>query len=110
MSIADGFFAADIRVGTIVEAAPFPEARKPALKLTIDFGPEIGLKRSSAQITVYYQPADLIGRQVIAVMNLGVKRIAGFTSEVLVLGVMDTPTTVNLLMPDRPAQNGARIA
>lgn len=110
MTIADGFYATEIRVGTVVEAQPFPEARKPAIKLAIDFGPAIGKKWSSAQITTYYQPEMLIGRQVIAVMNLGIKRIAGFTSEVLVLGVMETPTTVNLLTPDRPAPNGARVA
>ena len=110
MSIADGFFAVDIRVGTIVEALPFPEAQKPAIKLAIDFGPEIGVKRSSAQITTYYHPEALVGRQIIAVMNLGAKRIAGFVSEVLILGVMDTPTAVNLLIPDRPAKNGTRIA
>ena len=110
MSIADGFFATDIRVGTVVEAHPFPEARKPAIKLKIDFGPEIGFKWTSAQITTYYTPDVLVGRQVVAVMNLGTKRIAGFTSEVLVLGAMDTPTAVNLLHPDRPAPNGAKIA
>lgn len=109
MTIADGFFATEIRVGTIVEALPFPEARKPAIKVAIDFGPEIGKKWSSAQITTYYAPETLVGRQVIAAMNLGPKRIAGFTSEVLVLGVMESPTVVNLLMPDRPAPNGARI-
>lgn len=110
MSIADGFFATDIRVGTIVEASPFPEARKPAIRLTIDFGPEIGRKRSSAQITTYYEPATLVGRQVIAAMNLGPKRIAGYTSEVLVLGVMESPTDVVLLSPDRAVPNGSRIA
>jgi tRNA-binding protein len=110
MTIADGFFATDIRVGTIVEAQAFPEARKPAIKLAIDFGPEIGTKWSSAQITAYYRPETLVGRQVIAVMNLGSKRIAGFTSEVLVLGAMESPDIVNLLAPDRPAPNGARIA
>jgi tRNA-binding protein len=110
MSIADGFFATDIRVGTVVEALPFPEARKPAIKLRIDFGTEIGFKWTSAQITTYYTPEALVGRQVVAVMNLGPKRIAGFTSEVLVLGAMDTPTAVNLLHPDRPAANGTRIA
>jgi tRNA-binding protein len=110
MTIAEGFFATDIRVGTIVEAAPFAEARKPSIKLTIDFGPEIGLKRSSAQITTYYAPETLVGRQIVAAMNLGTKRIAGFTSEVLVLGAMETPTQVILLAPDRPAPNGSRIA
>jgi tRNA-binding protein len=110
MSIADGFFATDIRVGTVVEALPFPEARKPAIKLKIDFGPEIGLKWSSAQITTYYTPDTLVGRQVVAAMNLGPKRIAGFTSEVLVLGAMETPTQVILLVPDPAAPNGSRIA
>lgn len=110
MSIADGFFATDIRVGTVLEALAFPEARKPAIKLKIDFGPEIGIKWTSAQITTYYTPETVVGRQVVAVMNLGPKRIAGFTSEVLVLGAMENPTTVNLLHPDRPAPNGSRIA
>ena len=110
MTIADGFFATDIRVGTIVGALPFPEARKPAIKVEIDFGPEIGRKWSSAQLTTYYAPETLVGRQIIAAMNLGTKRIAGFTSEVLVLGVMESPTIVILLAPDRPAPNGARIA
>jgi tRNA-binding protein len=110
MSIADGFFATDIRVGTVLEAHPFPEARKPAIKLKIDFGPEIGIKWSSAQITTYYTPETMVGRQVIAAMNLGTKRIAGFTSEVLVLGAMETPTQVILLRPDPLAPNGSRIA
>lgn len=110
MSIAEGFFATDIRVGTVVETHPFPEARKPSIKLAIDFGPEFGIKWSSAQITTYYAPETLVGRQVIAAMNLGTKRIAGFTSEVLVLGAMETPTKVILLAPERPAPNGARIA
>lgn len=110
MTIADGFFATEIRVGTIVEALPFPEARKPSIRVAIDFGPDIGRKWSSAQITTYYTPGELVGRQVIAAMNLGPKRIAGFVSEVLVLGVMETPTDVILLAPDRPAPNGARIA
>ena len=110
MTIADGFFATEIRVGTIVEASEFPEARKASIKLAIDFGVEIGRKVSSAQITTYYRPETLVGRQVIAAMNLGSKRIAGFTSEVLVLGVMESPTVVILLSPDRQAPNGARIA
>ncbi len=110
MGIAEGFFATDIRVGTVTEAHPFPEARKPAIKLAIDFGAEIGIKWSSAQITTYYTPETLVGRQVIAAMNLGAKRIAGFTSEVLVLGGMETPTQVILLELERPAPNGTRIA
>jgi len=110
MTIAEGFFATDIRVGTVIEAHPFPEARKPAIKLAIDFGPEIGIKWTSAQITTYYTPESMVGRQVVAVMNLGNKRIAGFTSEVLVLGAMETPTQVILLKPDPAAPNGSRIA
>jgi tRNA-binding protein len=110
MSVAEGFFATEIRVGTVVEATHFAEARKPSIKLAIDFGPDIGIKWSSAQITTYYAPESLIGRQVIAAMNLGTKRIAGFTSEVLVLGAMETTTQVILLAPERPAPNGARIA
>ena len=110
MSIADGFFATDIRVGTVLEAHPFPEARKPSIKLKIDFGAEIGIRWSSAQITTYYTPETMVGRQVVAAMNLGTKRIAGFTSEVLVLGAMETPTQVTLLRPDPPAPNGSRIA
>ena len=106
----DDFFAIDIRVGTVLEAAAFPEARKPAIKLTIDFGPEIGLKRSSAQLTVHYTPESLIGRQIIAVMNIGTRRIAGFTSEVLVLGAMPSPTEVILLGADQRVENGTRIA
>lgn len=109
MTIADGFFATDIRVGTVLEAHAFPEARKPSIKLKIDFGPEIGIKWSSAQITTYYADT-LVGRQVVAVMNLGTKRIAGFTSEVLVLGAMETPTQVILLEVERPVPNGSRIA
>lgn len=110
MTIADGFFATDIRVGTIVEALPFPEARKPSIRVRIDFGPEVGIKWSSAQLTTYYAPEALVGRQVVAAMNLGTKRIAGFTSEVLVLGAMETPTQVVLLALDRPVPNGTRIA
>ncbi|MBL0270564.1 MAG: tRNA-binding protein [Chitinophagaceae bacterium] len=99
----------EIRVGTILEAQPFPKARKPALKLLIDFGPIIGTKRSSAQITVHYQAADLIGRQVIAVVNFPPKQIADFISECLVLGVYDESNAVILLKPDLPVLNGQKI-
>src|SRR6476660_2946511 len=109
MPSADDFFAIDMRVGTVVEAANFPEARKPSLRLTIDFGPELGVRRSSAQVTVHYRPEELIGRQVVAVVNIGTRRIAGFTSEVLVLGAMPTATEVVLLAVDRPVANGTRI-
>lgn len=109
MPSAEDFFAIDVRVGTVVEAASFPEARKPSLRLAIDFGPELGLRRSSAQLTVHYRPEELIGRQVVAVVNIGTRRIAGFTSEVLVLGAMPTETEVVLLGVDRPVANGTRI-
>ena len=109
MPSADDFFAIDVRVGTVIEAASFPEARKPSLRLAIDFGPELGLRRSSAQLTVHYRPEELIGRQVVAVVNIGTRRIAGFTSEVLVLGAMPTETEVVLLAVDRPVADGTRI-
>jgi len=103
------FASIDMRVGTVLTAEPFPEARKPSFKLTIDFGPEIGVKRSSAQLTMHYQPGDLVGRQVIAAVNLGTRRIATFDSEVLVLGAMPSAMEVVLLVPERPVPNGARI-
>ena len=103
------FASIDMRVGTVLTAEPFPEARKPSIKLTIDFGPEIGVKRSSAQLTVHYTPGDLVGRQVIAAVNLGTRRIATFDSEVLVIGAMPSATEVVLLEPERPVPNGARI-
>lgn len=103
------FASIDIRIGTVLTATPFPEARKPSLKLTIDFGPELGIKRSSAQLTVHYTPDQLIGRQVIAAVNLGTRRIATFDSEVLVLGAMPSATEVVLLTVDQPVQNGTRI-
>src|SRR3954452_21188465 len=100
MASPEEFANIDMRVGTVLEAEPFPEARKPAIKLAIDFGPELGIKRSSAQITVHYTPQQLVGRQVVAAVNLGTRRIAGFTSEVLVLGAMPSPTEVVLLAVD----------
>jgi len=103
------FASIDMRVGTVLTAEPFPEARKPSLKLTVDFGPELGVKRSSAQLTVHYTAEHLVGRQVVAAVNLGTRRIATFDSEVLVLGAMPTATDVVLLAPDQPVANGTRI-
>ena len=109
MATIEQFAALDIRVGTVVEATPFPEARKPAIKLRIDFGPDLGIRRSSAQLTVHYTPSDLMGRQVVAVVNFPPRRIAGFESEVLVLGAMPHAQEVILLRPDKPAANGTSI-
>jgi tRNA-binding protein len=109
ISTLDAFATLDIRAGTIVAAEPFPEARKPAYKLTVDFGGELGLKRSSAQVTTHYAPEELIGKQVIAVVNFPPKRIAGFPSEVLVLGLPDANGSVILVAPDTPVANGARL-
>lgn len=107
-SIED-FERLDIRAGTIVDAQPFPEARKPSLRLWVDFGGSIGVKRSSAQITVHYAPDRLIGRQVMAVVNFPPRRIAGFESEVLVLGVPDENGAVVLLKPDLRVPDGGRM-
>jgi tRNA-binding protein len=109
MATAEDFFAIDMRVGTVVRAEPFPEARKPSIRLVIDFGSEIGEKRSSAQLTMHYTPETLVGRQVVAAVNLGTRRIAGFSSEVLVLGGMPTEREVVLLAMERPVANGTRI-
>jgi tRNA-binding protein len=105
----DDFVKIDIRTGTITEVNDFPEARKPAYRLTIDFGPEIGVKKSSAQVTAHYTKDDLRNRQVIAVINFPPKQIAGFRSECLVLGVYDENNDVILLKPDRPISNGQKI-
>ncbi len=96
-------------MGTVLKAEPFERAVKPSIRLEIDFGPELGIKRSSAQLTVHYTPEQLVGRQVVAVTNIGTRNIAGFTSEVLVLGAMPQPTEVVLLAVDHPVANGVRI-
>lgn len=103
------FERVDIRVGTVIDAQPFPEARKPAIKLTIDFGPAIGVKRSSAQLTVHYQPDQLIGRQVCAVVNFPPRQIGPFMSEVLTLGMPDEDGAVVLVKPDFKIPNGGRM-
>lgn len=105
----EDFEALDIRVGTIIDVQPFPKARKPAWKLAIDFGPELGVKRSSAQITVHYRVEDLLGRQVLAVINFAPRQIGPFISEVLTLGTPDADGAVVLLCPDKPVPNGGRM-
>ena len=106
---ADAFFAVDLRVGKVVEVEPFPEARKPAWKLAVDFGPVVGVLRTSAQITNYPQ-GDLLGRTVVGAINLGTKRIAGFPSEFLVLGALDPDGTVRLLELPAGVAPGAPVA
>ncbi len=105
----DDFLAVDIRVGRILEALPFPEARKPAYKLKIDFGPEIGVKRSSAQITKNYTPETLVGTLISAVVNFEPKQIGPFISEVLVLGFKDSAGEVVLTRPDKDTPLGERL-
>lgn len=105
----DDFLKVDIRCGTVLRAEPFPEARKPAFRLWIDFGPEIGERKTSAQITAHYTPDALIGKQVMAVVNFPPRQIGPFMSEVLVLGVSDTGGAIVLLAPDHPVPNGGRM-
>jgi tRNA-binding protein len=105
----EDFEKVEVKVGKVIEADPFPEARKPSIKLTVDFGPEVGTRRTSAQLTAHYDPGALVGRQVVAVVNFPPKRIAGFKSEVLVLGVPDVKGEVVLLSPDWDVPEGGRV-
>ncbi len=105
----DDFQRVDVRVGTVVDAQPFPEARRPAIKLWVDFGDAIGVRKTSAQLTVHYTPEELVGRQVAAVVNFLPKQIGKFMSEILVLGFPDANGAVVLLNIDKPVPNGGRL-
>jgi len=105
----DEFEKVELRVGTIIDVQPFPEARKPAWKLTVDFGKQIGIKKSSAQITHHYDKAALLGRQVLAVINFPPKQIGPFMSECLITGLQQETGKIVLVGPDRPVPNGARL-
>lgn len=105
----DDFLKVDVRVGRVVRAEPFPEARKPAIKMWIDFGPELGEKKTSAQVTVHYAPEDLLGQQVMAVVNFPARQIGPFMSEVLVLGFPDAEGAIVLARPDLDVPVGGRL-
>lgn len=108
MATFDDFMKLDIRVGTIVTARAFEKARKPAYQLTVDLGPELGIRKSSAQITLHYTPEELVGKQVLAVVNFPPRQIADFMSEILVLGTYSEGGVV-LIAPDKPVQNGDKL-
>jgi len=108
--VYDDFARVDIRAGTVLTAEPFAQARKPSLRLTIDFGPGIGIRKSSAQITEHYPPEDLVGKVVMAVVNFPPRQIGPMRSEVLVLGFPDDQGRIVLVSPDHPVPNGARLA
>ena len=103
------FTAVDLRAGTVIRAENFPEARKPAIKIWADFGPEFGVKQASAQITVHYAPENLIGKQIVGCLNLGDKKIAGFTSQFLCVGFPDEKGAVVLMSPDKAVPNGVKL-
>jgi tRNA-binding protein len=104
------FEKVEMRIGTIVAAGPFPEARKPAYRLTIDFGGSIGIRKSSAQITDHYRPEELLGKQIIGVVNFPPKQIGPVCSQCLVTGLVQADGSVILAVPDKPAENGSRLA